>query len=241
MPSFPKFIPGKFQGEELIKLFGSLSSSSLTSDKHGYSMKTTQKAPETGSSPPVKQLLDEPETVTTIDTEYSQYTGVSNMSRRVNNVASLSDEEIWTSGNDIVMKLFSINQGSLLKSITTNSGYTPCDIAVSKTKEVVVINQAGKVRFRYTGHTPAPRNKPFRPRGITTDSQSHIRTADANNHCVHIIDQDGQFLCYIDCRLSEPWGLCTDTYHNLFVAEFRQKQLAISLPIRKNYRCPMHT
>ncbi|XP_062610450.1 E3 ubiquitin-protein ligase TRIM45-like [Saccostrea cucullata] len=39
VPSLPKFIPGKIQGEEFSKVFGALSSSSLTSDDHGYSMK----------------------------------------------------------------------------------------------------------------------------------------------------------------------------------------------------------
>ncbi|XP_062573468.1 LOW QUALITY PROTEIN: uncharacterized protein LOC134235351 [Saccostrea cucullata] len=317
-PSLPKFIQGKIQGEELCKSFGILSSGSLTSDKHGYSMKTTQKSPEAGSSPPVKQLLDEPETVTTIDTGYVT----------LYNVACLSDEEIWTSGHEKTMKLYSINQGSLLKSITTKSGNTPYDIAVTKSgdlvytdyndrtvnivmnekieevirlqnwkpegvcstssgdllvimysddykqtkvvrysgstekqtiqfddkgkplyssglsdryitenrnldicvsdcgaRAVVVVNQAGKLRFRYTGHTPAPKNKPFNPVGITTDSQSHILTADSNNACVHIIDQDGQFLRYIDCGLSEPQGLCTDTNDNLFVAQLKNRQV----------------
>ncbi|XP_062580008.1 uncharacterized protein LOC134242018 [Saccostrea cucullata] len=190
-PSLLKFIPGKIQGEELSKLFGAISSSSLTSDKHDYSMKTTQKSPEAGSSPPVKQLLDETETVTTIDTRYKY---------DLYNVACLSDEEIWTSGEDKTMKLYSINQGSLLKSIRT----------------------------KYTGHTPAPNNRPFDPLGITTDSQGHILTADYNNNCVHIIDQDGQFLRYIDCVLSGPWGMCIDTNDNLFVAQYGNRQVYYS-------------
>ncbi|XP_062584337.1 uncharacterized protein LOC134246082 [Saccostrea cucullata] len=138
IPSLPKFIPGKIQGEELCKLcklFGTLSSSSLTSDKHGYSMKTTQKSPEVGSSPPVKQLLDEPETVTTIDTGY----------RGLYNVACLSDEKIWTSRGYKTMKLYSINQGSLLKSITTKyiTENRNLDICVSDSgaEAVVVVNQ----------------------------------------------------------------------------------------------------
>ncbi|XP_062567374.1 uncharacterized protein LOC134229638 [Saccostrea cucullata] len=310
--SIPKFTPKKLQADQLF----SLKTISLKSDEHDDSMKTTQKSLEAGSSPPVKQLLDEPETVTTIDTGY---TGTFN---GLYNVACLSDEEIWTRGNSNTMNLYSINQGSLLKSIRTKSGKTPGDIAVSKSGDlvythhwdrtvnivkkekieelirlqnwkprgvcstfsddllvtmesdddkqskvvrysgstekqtiqfddkgkplyssglfntyyitenrnldicvsdsganaVVVVNQAGKLRFGYTGHTPAPKNKPFSPRVITTDSQSHILTADCNNECVHIIDQDGQFLRYIDCGLSNPWVLCVDTNDNLFVA-----------------------
>ncbi|XP_061177459.1 uncharacterized protein LOC133186247 [Saccostrea echinata] len=319
MLSLPKFIPRKIQGEELNKLFGALSLSSLTSDKHCYSMKTTQKSPEAGSSPQVKQLRDESEIVTTIKTGYGIY---------LFNEACLSDEDIWTSGKDSTMKLYSINQGSLLKSITTKSGEWPSNIAVTKSgdlvytdyvertvnivknekieevirlqnwkpkdvcstssgdlvimnndesnqskvvcytgssekqtiqfddkgnplyspsslcfryitenrnldicvsddtaRAVVVVNQAGKLSFRYTGHTPAPKNEPFNPRGITTDSQNHILTADYNNDCVHIIDQDGQFLRYIDCKLSDPMGLCTDTYDNLFVAQRNNRQV----------------
>ncbi|XP_062569990.1 tripartite motif-containing protein 55-like [Saccostrea cucullata] len=319
MVSSPIFDLKKIPAEQLSSLFGTLSSVTSTLKEHGYSMKTTEKSPEAGSSPPVKQLLDEPETDTTIDTEYDRY---------LYNVVCLSDEEIWTSGFDNTIKLFSINQGSLLKSITTKSGNTPEDIAVTKSgdlvytdyydrtvnivknekieevirlqnwrprgvcstssgellvimisddikqtkvvrysgstekqtiqfddkghplyssdqykryitenrnldicvsdggaKAVVVVNQAGKLRFRYTGHTPAPKNQPFYPLGITTDSQSHILTSDYNIDCVHIIDQDGQFLRYIDCGLSDPIGLCIDTNDNLFVAKCGKRQV----------------
>jgi hypothetical protein len=90
---------------------------------------------------------------------------------------------------------------------------------------VVVVNQAGKLKFRYTGHTPALKNKPFNPLGITTDSQSHIITSDYYNDCVHIIDQNGQFLKYINCGLSKPRGLCIDTNDNLFVSQYRNTQV----------------
>ncbi|XP_062599201.1 uncharacterized protein LOC134260666, partial [Saccostrea cucullata] len=177
-------------------------------------MKTTQKTPEAGSSPPVKQLLDEPEAVTIINTGYES----------LYNVVCLSDEEIWAGGLDSTMKLYSINQGLLLKSITTKSRNWSFDLTVTesgdlneKIEEVIRLQnwEPQGVCSTSSGDLLVIMSEPFSPQGITKDGQRHILIADDKNNSVHIIDQDGQFLRYIDCGLSKPQGLCTDTNDNL--------------------------
>lgn len=101
------------------------------------------------------------------------------------------------------------------------------DVCVSDqgARSIVVVNEAGNLRFQYTGKSHIQRNKPFYPRGITTDSQSRILIADSRNSCIDIIDKDREFLRYIDCELQCPWGICTDKNDNLFVAEYRGKKV----------------
>lgn len=94
------------------------------------------------------------------------------------------------------------------------------DICVSREDVVEVFMETGQRKFQYIGHFPRPKwHHVFSPRGITTDSYCHILIADTENHCIHIIDQDGSFLRYIECGMRRPWGLCIDSENVLFVAD----------------------
>lgn len=74
------------------------------------------------------------------------------------------------------------------KSIKENKNGEIC-AADFDARTVLVTDRAGKLRFRYTGTTiySITKDAPFRPVGITTDSQVHFLISDSMD--VHIVDK----------------------------------------------------
>ena len=121
-------------------------------------------------------------------------------------------QEIYKDGQG--NPIFTDSRGSLFMSENNNG-----DICVSESdaRTVIVVEKTGRVKFRYDGR-PARRKESFGPRGIITDALSQIVVADYNNNCLHILDQDGQFLrCVDDCGLENPYGLSVDNEGRLWV------------------------
>lgn len=83
-----------------------------------------------------------------------------------------------------------------------------------------MVDYTGKLQFRYTGNPLTANEFPFNSFGITTDRQSHMLTADIDNHRIHILDQKGTFLRYID--LNYPFGLYVDKSDYLYVCEYER-------------------
>nr|XP_022301183.1 uncharacterized protein LOC111109395 [Crassostrea virginica] len=264
--ALPRFYFRDINREALEEQFGSLSPI--------YNVRI----PEGASDIQLKALLDEPKFTQVMKTQYTEI-------NKLRSVSSLKDDEMWTCGQDKVMRLYNL-QGQVIRSYHTKSGEKPEDIAVMQggdllysdyngrtvhqvkdgiiettislrkwrprgicstaSGDVLVImdsdDQQSKV-VRYSGSTekhsiqwddqdkpllsPAGYTGPlstvdesFDPVGIATDSQARILVADCDNHRIHILNQHGHFLRYIeDPDLRLPRGLCVDSRDTLLVAE----------------------
>ena len=120
--SLPTFEPVKINKEKIMKVFGSLTPLSIETDEQGYNVPV----PGAESSHIDWQQMFLPTPITDLYMGYGYLYGVS----------CLSDDEIWTHGEDDNLKLYNL-KGELLKSVRTKSGNVPTDIAVTKSGDLV--------------------------------------------------------------------------------------------------------
>ncbi|XP_062594987.1 uncharacterized protein LOC134256355 [Saccostrea cucullata] len=99
------------------------------------------------------------------------------------------------------------------------------DICVSDSGSVVVIDEKGVLRFRYRGLSQDPH---FEPYGICSDSECNIIVADMKNDKIHMIDQNGGFICFLYYEdMKMPRALCIDENDNLYVSEWKNERIKI--------------
>jgi sugar lactone lactonase YvrE len=88
-------------------------------------------------------------------------------------------------------------------------------------RKVIVFKSSGSLHFQYDG-SATQRFESFTPVGLTTDSLGNILISDSDNHAVHLISQDGDFIAYIltkDDEISCPWGITVDASDSLWLVE----------------------
>ncbi|XP_078330451.1 uncharacterized protein LOC144624495 [Crassostrea virginica] len=146
--------------------------------------------------------------------------------QRKNKISHYQGQNIKQEINNDVQgnPIFKDGQYSLFMSENNNGDVCVSDL---KADTVVVVDNTGKVRFRYDG-TPARREKSFAPRDIVTDALSQIIVTDIKNNCLHILNQNGQFLrCVDDCGLERPYGLSVDSEGRLWVKSFNTGKIKV--------------
>lgn len=152
--TLPSFTSHEINGQHILEQFGSLSVLDIKTDDDDYTKNTSSKT----SFPKYRPYIAEPLIVADIHTEY----GLRNL---LLGVSCLSEEEVWTCGQDSILRLYNI-KGELVNSVKIKSGALSLDIAIltrsnelvyaDRTDETVNIVKNSKIRtlIRHKGWTP---------------------------------------------------------------------------------------
>lgn len=120
--------------------------------------------------------------------------------------------------------LFSVNSRKVLRLSENGNG----DICVADYtgKAVLVVCAFGGLRFKYTGNkTIYKKRTSFKPLDIVNDGNFNILIDDDSNNFIHIINCDGDFICYIEYPCTG--GISIDTDHNLVAGELSTGKIRI--------------
>ncbi|XP_013390084.1 tripartite motif-containing protein 2-like [Lingula anatina] len=89
-------------------------------------------------------------------------------------------------------------------------------------KKLHILTPSGDPLYQYTG----PDNKLGTPLGVCVDGYDNILVTDHDNHCIHLVSQNGKFIQYIATRadgLYYPWGCTINQDGDVVVTEFDGK------------------
>ena len=112
--TLPTFTPQDINSEQIYQQIGFLSRLTITAEEH-CPMKSSVSSTDT--SPLSRPLIDEPRVLIDVNTEYK-------VGNKLCSVACLNDNELWTSGQDKILRLYNF-QGELLNSVQPKSGNWP--------------------------------------------------------------------------------------------------------------------
>ncbi|XP_065930146.1 uncharacterized protein [Magallana gigas] len=127
--TLPRFSPQKIDKQHISVHFGSLSELSIKTKEQNYTMDSSS----TEHCPPERSLIDVPQIITEIKTDY----------KYAETVSCLSYDDIWIRGNSNILKLYNLQRG-LLKSIQTKSRNRAYDIAVTGNGDLVYIDKTNR-------------------------------------------------------------------------------------------------
>lgn len=127
--SLPSFIPLKINSNKIYEQFCLIKLDKATSfkaEEHCYFMD----APSADSSQRDTSPIEEPNRTNVI---YSEYKALFKLCSG----SCLSNEEIWLTSEDSVIRLYNLREENVSKSIHTKSGSPPKDIAVTSSGDLV--------------------------------------------------------------------------------------------------------
>ncbi|XP_078661425.1 uncharacterized protein LOC144905573 [Branchiostoma floridae x Branchiostoma belcheri] len=151
-------------------------------------------------------------------------------------VAVDRNDNLWVVSKDHVVQYS--REGTCLVTIDLLHVLYPRGITVSMATEQVIVTEYdghyGRLRvFNQDGSRVGTYGSGHRspelwfPRYVTVDGEGNILVTDGNNHCVHVLDREGNFKFKFrsegsdESQLKNPRGICVDGMGNIIVADYR--------------------
>ena len=87
--------------------------------------------------------------------------------------------------------------------------------------EVILMTKNGEHEFTYDGNKAREIVEKFTPEGIAADSRGNYLVADYWNNTIHVIKENGAFVCCLSLgKIATPTGITVDDKDRIWVCEF---------------------